>query len=115
MNSPPPSASGSRSPPGVDSTGLPATVTRARTCPSPGVTISSTSVVAGSSPRTSGSPRTRLGQRPGRDPGRAVHAGEPAPGPGPGPRGPVRREREHRAAGAVEVAGEDVDDVDQPA
>ena len=41
MQSSPASASSSRSPPGVDSTGLPATVNSARIWPSPGVAISS--------------------------------------------------------------------------
>ena len=49
-----------RPPSGVESTGLPATVSSARTCPSPGVTISSRSTATGSSPANSGSPRTRL-------------------------------------------------------
>ncbi len=39
-------------------------VTSARTCPSPGVSISSASVTAGNSLATSGNPRTRLCQRP---------------------------------------------------
>ncbi|MCW2643281.1 MAG: hypothetical protein JWP76_5587 [Dactylosporangium sp.] len=54
----------SRSALGTDEAGLPATVTRARTCPSPGVSISSARVTAGNSPRTSGRSRTRLRQRP---------------------------------------------------
>ena len=53
---------------GVETNGLPATVTRARTWSSPGVSISSASADAGSSPKYSGSPRTRLCQRPNRMP-----------------------------------------------
>ena len=64
-----------------------------------------------------------LGQRRGReladDLGRAPHAArapsrrEPAAGARRTPPG-VRRQREHRATGPVEVPGEDVDDIDQP-
>ncbi len=57
-------AASSRPPSGVDSTGLPAMVTRARTWSSPGVSISSASEATGISPRTSGRSRTRLFQRP---------------------------------------------------
>ena len=39
---------------------MPARVSRARTCPSPGVVISSASADTGSSPPKPGSPRTRL-------------------------------------------------------
>jgi hypothetical protein len=53
---------------GVDTSGLPASVTRARTWPSPGVSISSARHETGSSPNISGSPRTRLSQRPSRTP-----------------------------------------------
>ena len=49
---------------GVDTTGFPATVISARTWPSPGVSISSARPATGSSPNDSGSPRTRLCQRP---------------------------------------------------
>ena len=49
---------------GVLSAGLPATVTSARICPSPGVSISSARHATGSSPNTSFAPRTRLCQRP---------------------------------------------------
>src|SRR5438552_3388245 len=48
--------------------GLPASVIKALTCPWPGVSISSAKHDAGSSPKTSGSPRTRLFQRPKRTP-----------------------------------------------
>jgi hypothetical protein len=48
----------------VDRAGFPAIVMRARTWPSPGVSISSTRVAVGSSPNTSGNWRTRLRQRP---------------------------------------------------
>ncbi|MCY1361131.1 hypothetical protein D9M69_477880 [compost metagenome] len=48
---------------GVDRTGLPATVTSARTCPSPGVSISSARAATGNSPPYSGRPDTRLCQR----------------------------------------------------
>ena len=46
-------------PSGVEETGLPAIVSIARTCPLPGVRISSASVDTGSSPPNSGSSRTR--------------------------------------------------------
>ncbi|MNV72304.1 hypothetical protein D3C71_1653810 [compost metagenome] len=62
MNSSPSSATSSWRPLGVDSTGLPATVTSARTCPSPGVSISSAKAATGSSPPYSGKPETRLCQ-----------------------------------------------------
>ena len=45
---------------GADTAGLPAIVIRARTCPSPGVSISSARQATGSSPNVSASPRTRL-------------------------------------------------------
>ncbi|SST10286.1 Uncharacterised protein [Acinetobacter baumannii] len=64
MNSRPSRACSSRLPLGVDSTGLPATVTSARTCPSPSPRISSANAATGSSPPYSGSPETRLRQRP---------------------------------------------------
>ncbi len=57
------SASASRSPFGVESTGLPATVKSARMRPSPGVRISSAMHEAGSSPNTSPRPLTRAAQR----------------------------------------------------
>ena len=75
-------------------------------CPSPGVSISSASAAAGSSDSTSGWPETRLCQRPVRN---------PRPGRGRRGAGADRRQREHRPAGPVQVAGQDVDDVDQPA
>ena len=53
---------------GVETQGLPATVTSARTWPSPGVVISSARPTTGSSPNTSGRPPTRLAQRPIRTP-----------------------------------------------
>jgi hypothetical protein len=94
-------AASSAPPSGVESTGLPAIVSRARTCPSPGVTISSVSVATGSSPSASGRP---------------ADAAVPAAGPERPARTPVvGRVGEHRAARAVEVAGQQVDDVDQPA
>ncbi len=64
MKSSPASASSSRLPSGVDSTGLPDIVSSARTWPSPGVSISSAIVATGSSPPLSGRSRTRLRQRP---------------------------------------------------
>ncbi|MFD0468349.1 hypothetical protein ACFQ0B_08555 [Nonomuraea thailandensis] len=64
MKSSPWKAVSSRSPCGADSTGLPATVSRNLTCPSPGVSISSASVATGSSPFVSGRPLTRLLHRP---------------------------------------------------
>ena len=54
------SARASPAPSGVDSTGLPATVTIARIWPSPAVSISSRITAAGSSPANSGISRTRL-------------------------------------------------------
>ena len=57
-------AASRRAPSGVDRTGLPATVMRARTWSSPGVSISSASEATGISPRISGKSRTRLVQRP---------------------------------------------------
>ena len=83
-------------------------VISARTWPSPGVSISSARQATGSSPKTSPS---------------AAHAAVPAaegrapaaPGLARRVRRADRRAREHRAAGAVEVAGEDVEDVDEPA
>ena len=57
-----------RAPLGVESAGLPATVKSARIRPSPGVSISSAMQAEGSSPKASGSPRTRLFQRPRRTP-----------------------------------------------
>ena len=79
------SASASRSPFGVDSTGLPATVNSARIWPSPGVSISSARHAAGSSPNTSPRPRTRDGPAVrrrcrGRGPGAPVVFDEPAAG-----------------------------------
>ena len=64
MNSSDDSARSTCAPFGVDSTGLPAMVSSARICPSPGSRMSSASVATGSSPPTSGRPRTRLFQRP---------------------------------------------------
>ncbi len=49
---------------GVETHGFPATVTSARTWPSPGVVISSARPTTGSSPNTSARPLTRLVQRP---------------------------------------------------
>ncbi len=60
MQSSPSRAASRRSPPGVDRTGLPATVNSARICPSPGVAISSARHDTGTCPSTSGAPRTRL-------------------------------------------------------
>ena len=92
-----------RVPSGVDSTGLPATVSRARTWPSPGVSISSRS--------------TETGQLAGRL-RQAAHPAAPdvvvAAADQPGADGVDRRGGEHRAALAVEVAGEHVEAVDRP-
>ncbi len=74
--------------------------------PSPGVSISSASTAAGSSESASGWPETLLCQRPGPEP-----ASRPVTARG----GRHRRQREHHPAGPVQVAGQDVDDVDQPA
>ena len=68
MKSRPPNARSSRPLSGADTAGLPATVTSARIRPSPGVSISSARHTTGSSPNTSGSPRTRLAWRPKRTP-----------------------------------------------
>ena len=86
-----------------DSTGLPAIVTSARIWPSPGVSISSARHATGSSPKTSGSPRTRLCQRPSCTP-------RPVPGLAAAcSAAPAAAFGEHRAARAVEVAGEHVE------
>ena len=61
-------AAARRSESGVDRIGLPATVTIARICPSPGVSISSAMHTAGNSPNVSPRPRTRLFRRPNRMP-----------------------------------------------
>ena len=107
MRSRPSTAFSSRPLFGVESSGLPATVNSARTWPSPGVSISSASTDAGSSPKSSGQP---------------AHAAAPAaearraPGAAPGRVLLARRgAREHRAALAVEVAGEHVEHVHEPA
>ena len=85
--------------------GCRASVIIARIWPSPGVSISSAMHAAGSSPKTSGAPRTRLVQRPKR-----------APRPLPSPALRLGRgQRPHRAARPVEVAGDRVEDVDEPA
>ncbi|MNF98179.1 hypothetical protein D3C84_810330 [compost metagenome] len=63
MNSSPSRACSSCRPLGVDSTGLPATVTSARIWPSPSVSISSARADTGNSPEYSGRPDTRLCQR----------------------------------------------------
>ena len=88
--------------------GLPANVNSARICPSPGVSISSARHATGNSPQ-------RLRQ--------AAHAGVPAadlealalPRRPAGVRRAGRRPREHRPAGAVEVPGQHVEHVDEPA
>ena len=109
MQSSPARASSSRSPPGVDSTGLPATVNRARIWPGPG--------------RGDLLGQARHGHV-AEHLGRAAHPGLPATEVGDAPLEPRhrqvgdRRDRgtgEHRAALHVEVAGEHVHDVDQPA
>ena len=93
---------------GVETSGLPATVISARIRPSPGSVISSARQETGSSPKASGISRTRVLQRP-------------ILKPRPRPAAPVEfvcaggREREHDAAGPVEVAGDHVDHVDEPA
>ena len=68
MNSSSRSAASSAAECGVESTGLPPTVTIARIWPSPGVVISSARPATGNSLRTSGYPRTRLWRRPMRKP-----------------------------------------------
>ena len=78
----------------MESTGLPATVMSARICPSPGVSISSASATTGSSPKNSGSPRTRLRRRPKRTP-------RPTPGVAPGFVAPVLAPP---VAGSVNIA-----------
>ena len=81
----------------------------ARIWPSPGVAISSARHDTGTWPSTSGAPRTRrLPPAEVRDatlePGHREVGDRPHRGPG-----------EHQPADRVEVAGEHVDDVDQPA
>ena len=92
---------------GVDSIGLPPTVTRQRTRPAPGVRISSARSPAGNSPGNLGvtaHPR--------------VPAPDPEPGSGAGPAASRRttgdRHREHRSTRPIEVAGQHVDHVDEP-
>lgn len=70
------STSSSLSPPGVDNTGLPATVISALSCPSPGVAISSAMQDTGAWPKTSLAPRTRVCHRP--------NSGRPPSSPGSG-------------------------------
>ncbi len=53
---------------GVERVGLPDSVNSARIWPGPSVSISSASTATGSSAKSSGSPRTRLVQRPKRWP-----------------------------------------------
>src|SRR5437660_940580 len=84
MKSRPASARERRVPLGDESTGFPATVTSARICPWPGVSISSAIAAAGSSPPNSGNPRTRLFQTP------------------KWPRSPVREARATRSAAGVD-------------
>ena len=92
---------------GVDSTGLPATVISARIWPSPGVAISSARHDTGTWPSTSGAPRTRVPP---------AELGAPPSSPGIGCTVTDHAAaRGNMAAGDVEVAGEDVDDVDEPA
>ena len=108
MKSRPSTALSRRSLFGVETIGLPAAVISARTWPSPGVSISSASTDTGSSPKYSGRPRTRLCQRPKRTP-------RPLP---PAPAEffwPAAARGEERAALAVEVAGQHVEHVHQPA
>ena len=74
---------------GVETAGFPATVMRARTCPEPGVVISSARHATGNSPYISGHPRTRLWRRP-----------KLTPRPGP----LLASEREPPAAGLGNIA-----------
>jgi hypothetical protein len=94
---------------GVDSTGFPATVISALICPSPGVAISSARHDTGTWPSTSFAPRT-----PGAEPAELRRAVLEPGNRLDGDR-PRRRPREHAAASTVEVPGQDVDDVDEPA
>ena len=103
MKSSVPSASSSRRPFGVESTGLPAIVTSARIWPSPGVSISSASA-------DDRQLAAELGQPAHPALPRAPDAGR-VPGPGSAVDG---RPREHRAARPVEVAGDGVEHLDQP-
>src|SRR6478736_5164878 len=96
------SASSSLWPAGVDSTGLPATVISALIWPSPGVAISSARHDTGTCPNTSLAPRTRVRNRP--------NSGAPSSRPGIG-----CTVTDHAAARDVEMTGQDVDDVDEPA
>ena len=82
-------------------------VTRARICPSPGVSISSARTTAGSSPKVSGQLAHPAGA--------AVEADlAPEARLAAGVAGAGGRLGEHGAAGTVEVAGEHVEHVDQP-
>src|SRR5437660_11488358 len=108
MNSSAASARSRRAPFGVLSAGLPAIVMSARTCPSPGVSISSARQAAGSSPVDlrclAHAARPSPEADPLAPPWRAARVGAPA-----------RGLREHGAPDLVELPGEDVDDVDEPA
>ena len=97
------SASARRAPFGVESTGLPATVTSARIWPSPGVSISSSSVTTGSSPLN-----FRIVAH-ARMPTSLVNVAGLA-----ARQHVVRRSRPHCAAGFVEIAGDGIKHVDQP-
>ena len=95
---------------GARAAGLPATVISARIWPSPGVSISSARHATGSSPKRLGRGRARgcssgRSRKPRPCRRRAARCWRPRRG----------GQREHRAALAVEVAGEDVEDVDEPA
>ena len=107
MHSSPGSAASRRAASGADSTGLPAMVMSALIWPSPGVAISSARQESGNCPSTSGAPRTRLSQRPNSKPsansGGRIEVSDQRDGVG-----------EHRAALAVEVAGEHVQHLHQP-
>ena len=107
MHSRSPRAASSRAEFGVDSTGLPAMVTRARICPSPGVSISSA--------MHHGRQLTEGLRQLAHPAGAAVQAHLAAEaGLAPGVAGAGRRLGEHGAAGTVEVAGEHVEHVDEP-
>ncbi len=98
MQSSPSSAASRRSPPGVERTGLPATVKSARIWPSPGVAISSARHETGTWPSTSDAPRTRVFQRP------KFSTPPSRPGIGQIRRAPHRRPGEHQPTDGVEVA-----------
>ena len=94
---------------GVERAGLPASVISARICPSPGVSISSASARPAARRSVSG--------RPAHAAGASGRAATPRPRPGAPAccAAPAAARGEHRAARPVEVAGQHVEHVDEPA